>query len=524
MQTMLNGAAILDCALLVVAGGTVELQTNEHLVAAEVLGITRFAVVQNKCDLLVKELDKGRQAAAARRAALTLLCIRKYGSNKTLSQLHTDVVRVMAKMVFATRYGPGWEAFGIPGFADIKRAVTGTAAEEAPVIPVSVVKKINLQQVLAAIVAMTAPSSSSSAAPKKSNSFAASILGVVRSFDINRPGTEIEQMVGGIVGGSVMCGVFRVGDRVTLMPQNVHTRVVGIKSENDQLTEARRGGLVALELGIDPCLALRNKLVGQLVTSAPLPVASGSCVLRIRLLKGAELKSGDSVTVSRLACVVAATVTARDKTTAQITLASPLPLDEADSNVCIAKGGKLLGVGVFRSGLELPPLPEFDPSQGKKKKPTKKANEKTESVESLAPLPSYAQMLRVFATMERAHIRAKVVVPPPVCSKTKTRLFVSNFGAICSALRRPPPHVMAFVMEELFLEGFINRDECLVLKGILGVNGAKKFESTLLRYASIWLRCEACANYATELQHISSHKFVIHCPSCYHSRRQNLKV
>jgi len=35
-------------------------------------------------------------------------------------------------------------------------------------------------------------------------------LVVIRSFDINKPGTDVNDLTGGIVGGSISKGVFKV--------------------------------------------------------------------------------------------------------------------------------------------------------------------------------------------------------------------------------------------------------------------------------------------------------------------------
>jgi translation initiation factor 2 subunit 3 len=42
-----------------------------------------------------------------------------------------------------------------------------------------------------------------------------------RSFDINKPGDEVDQMKGGIVGGSILCGVLKVGDQIEIRPGEV---------------------------------------------------------------------------------------------------------------------------------------------------------------------------------------------------------------------------------------------------------------------------------------------------------------
>lgn len=39
---------------------------------------------------------------------------------------------------------------------------------------------------------------------------------ISRSFDVNKPGTPPERLVGGVVGGSIIQGVFRVGDEIEI--------------------------------------------------------------------------------------------------------------------------------------------------------------------------------------------------------------------------------------------------------------------------------------------------------------------
>ena len=41
---------------------------------------------------------------------------------------------------------------------------------------------------------------------------------IIRSFDVNRPGEVVEKLKGGVVGGSIICGVLRVGDEVEIRP------------------------------------------------------------------------------------------------------------------------------------------------------------------------------------------------------------------------------------------------------------------------------------------------------------------
>jgi len=101
---------------------------------------------------------------------------------------------------------------------------------------------------------------------------------IVRSFDVNKPGQEIEQMAGGIVGGSILQGVLKVGDKIEIRPgeisqnnnghfvcQPILSKIVSLNSENNQLLYAVPGGLIGVGLQVDPTLTRQNRLVGQVI-------------------------------------------------------------------------------------------------------------------------------------------------------------------------------------------------------------------------------------------------------------------
>jgi translation initiation factor 2 subunit 3 len=57
MATMLNGAAVMDAALLLVAGNETcpQPQTSEHLAAVEIMKLEHIIILQNKVDLIKEE-------------------------------------------------------------------------------------------------------------------------------------------------------------------------------------------------------------------------------------------------------------------------------------------------------------------------------------------------------------------------------------------------------------------------------------------------------------------------------------
>jgi translation initiation factor 2 gamma subunit (eIF-2gamma) len=78
----------------------------------------------------------------------------------------------------------------------------GTVAEGAPVIPISAQLKFNLDAVCEYITSkITVP-------PRDFTSEARLI--VIRSFDVNKPGCEVDDLKGGVAGGSILKGVLRV--------------------------------------------------------------------------------------------------------------------------------------------------------------------------------------------------------------------------------------------------------------------------------------------------------------------------
>ena len=156
MATMLGGASILDAAILVIAANEKfpQPQTKEHLLALEARGINQIIVVQNKLDLISKE--------------------------EALNQ-----------------------------YNEIKEFVSNTIAKDAVIIPVCAQQEINMGALLEAITKLKVPERDISSKP---------LFLIVRSFDVNRPGTAPEQLSGGVLGGSLKCGKLKVGDEIEIKP------------------------------------------------------------------------------------------------------------------------------------------------------------------------------------------------------------------------------------------------------------------------------------------------------------------
>lgn len=80
--------------------------------------------------------------------------------------------------------------------------VTGTVAEGAPVIPISAQLKYNIE-VLCEYITKKIP------VPLRDFTSEPRLI-VIRSFDVNKPGCEVDDLKGGVAGGSILRGVLKV--------------------------------------------------------------------------------------------------------------------------------------------------------------------------------------------------------------------------------------------------------------------------------------------------------------------------
>ncbi|KAM8895500.1 eukaryotic translation initiation factor 2 subunit 3 isoform 3-T3 [Lycaon pictus] len=172
MATMLNGAAVMDAALLLIAGNEScpQPQTSEHLAAIEIMKLKHILILQNKIDL-VKESQAKEQ----------------------------------------------------------------------------------YEQILA-------------------------FVQVIRSFDVNKPGCEVDDLKGGVAGGSILKGVLKVGQEIEVRPgivskdsegklmcKPIFSKIVSLFAEHNDLQYAAPGGLIGVGTKIDPTLCRADRMVGQVL-------------------------------------------------------------------------------------------------------------------------------------------------------------------------------------------------------------------------------------------------------------------
>lgn len=308
MATMLSGAATMDAAILVIAANEgIKPQTREHFMALQAKNISNIIVVQNKIDLVNKE-----------------------------------------------------EA--LKNYKIIKDFLKGTIAENAPIIPVSAQQGVNIEKILEELVKIPIPKRDTESTP---------IFLVARSFDINRPGTPLKKVKGGVLGGILKKGVLRVGDDIELKPgiliekahkkeyNTVNAKILSLHKGTKNVESVEPGASISIETSLDPNLAKTDSLSGSLVSlKGELPEITYKVKLKTKLFEkilGTEkhepiepLKTKEVLMLSTNTTISVGTVEKIEKDGAEVSLNIPIVPVKGD-NVGLArninKHWRLIGWG-----------------------------------------------------------------------------------------------------------------------------------------------------------------------------------
>lgn len=236
MATMLGGAAIIDAAILVIAANEPfpQPQTKEHLLALNAKGVEQIIIVQNKIDLVTKQ--------------------------EALQQ-----------------------------YKKIKEFIKDTIKKEVIIIPICAQQGVNLSALLEAITKLKIPERDTKSKP---------LFLIARSFDINRPGTPIEKLTGGVLGGCLKKGMLKVNDVIEIKPgiakkkhekveyKTIKTKILGLRTGLHKIDEAFPSGSLAIETSLDPLLTKTDALAGCIVgLQGTLPEIVYKIKVKINLFK-----------------------------------------------------------------------------------------------------------------------------------------------------------------------------------------------------------------------------------------------
>ena len=312
MATMLCGAAIMDGAILVIAADEPcpQPQTREHLAAAEIIGIKKMVIVQNKIDIVDEK--------QARR-----------------------------------------------NYEEIRSFVKGTIGERAPIIPISAQHVTNMDVLIRAIEEFIPTPKRDETKPP--------LMYIVRSFDVNKPGTPIEKLDGGVIGGTILQGKFAVGEEIEIRPgitvekqgRSVHkpllSEIVSLHAGGRSMKESHCGGLVAVGTRLDPSFSKADGLTGNIAgKSGTLPPTLSELTFEAHILERAvgtkelvkveKIRAGESLLLHVGTSITLGKVVSTQKDTATAKISRPV-CAQTGSRIAISRKiagrWRLIGYGMI---------------------------------------------------------------------------------------------------------------------------------------------------------------------------------
>lgn len=335
MATMLNGAAVMDAALVLIAGNEScpQPQTAEHLAAIEIMGLQNILILQNKIDLI-------RETAARDQ------------------------------------------------YEQIQHFIRGTIADGAPVIPISAQLKYNIEAICEYIEKRIPIPDRDFLKPAR--------LIVIRSFDVNKPGSEVDELKGGVAGGSIHRGVLRLGQEIEVRPgivskasdgrltcRPIKSSIISLFAEENQLQYAVPGGLIGVGTKIDPTLCRADRLVGHVLgEEGTLPDILSEIEISYYLLrrllgvrtegdkrgaKVSKLSKGEILMVNIGSLSTGGRVTAvksEGEPLAKLSLTNPVCTEFGEKIALsrrIDKHWRLIGWGKIRRGVVIKPMASTEP-------------------------------------------------------------------------------------------------------------------------------------------------------------------
>jgi translation initiation factor 2 subunit 3 len=284
MTTMLSGAALMNGAILVVAANepVPQPRTQEHLMALKAAGTEHFVVAQNKIDLV----DKAKAIE---------------NEKKIIAFLKEN------------------------GYENI------------PIVPTVANFGINIDLLIEAI-------EKSIPTPKFEANKSLKMF-VARSFDVNKPGTTPEKLVGAILGGSITQGIAKIGDEIEISPgieeKPLKTKIASLSTETGFLEKATPGGLIAIGTLLDPELSHNDQMKGQVVGAVgTLPTATKKLSLKYFVFKRVVEEMSNDLKTNDLIVLTIGTNTALGT----ITKTSPSNIEVILKNAVIVEKGQKIAI------------------------------------------------------------------------------------------------------------------------------------------------------------------------------------
>lgn len=476
MKAMLNGTSLTKAAIVVIAGNepVPQLQTFQHLLALNYAGINKYIIVHNKLDLLMRD-----DVLANRVAIDTLLKNRNIAAN----------------------------------------------AQHSPIIPISAALNRNITNVCEEIYKITKPEKYVDK-PARMN--------IVRSFNVNKPNTLIENLVGAVVGGTLSQGVLSIGDLIEIRPgvlldknptsgptlQPIVAKVTSLNSESYSLENAIPGGFIGVGLSIDAGLSAGDNLVGYYLGHiGTLPPIYNKIKGRFHIIKDLAQditipEEGSKIALVSNGATITGTIISKKKKIFDIKLDNII-CNEIGAVLALVVGKRLIGTVDLESG-------SLDNINIKYPLGTD-LNWKPRSFEIIDDLPKidnangvefddclrdqkYSELLQNIKF--RSTTISGIKIPPPEISVKNRMTYISNISDIANKMKwdtitdiYPSIDIMQAIAE--FIMSHVEKSKARIIKHgdvpclmMEGVYRQSDVTSLVRRFIELY-KCDNCTSYRT---------------------------
>lgn len=141
--------------------------------------------------------------------------------------------------------------------------------DDALIIPVSAQQDVNIEEIYKALVDIPVLDRNKDEIP---------IFIIARSFDINKPGVNPEDLHGAVLGGTLKQGLLKVGDEIEIKPgrvikeanqyyyKTIKTKILGLYKGSKKVQELYPGGSMSIETELDMALGKGDALAECVVS------------------------------------------------------------------------------------------------------------------------------------------------------------------------------------------------------------------------------------------------------------------
>jgi translation initiation factor 2 subunit 3 len=449
MNTMLCGTSIMDTSIIMIASNEScpQPQTVDHIMAITINEtksnhFDNSLVVLNKCDLIQK----------------------------------TEAL---------SRYN------------EIKEFINGSIVENCNILPTSAQKNINLNHVTEWMFNyVTARSISCNDKVEKLKGL------IVRTFDINKPGTSINDISGLVIGCSITEGVLNIGDEIIILPEYIKTRVYELYTDKVPLNKARKGGLIGVKTDLNTTYS--EILTGSFFIKANeynqkyFKSENSELEMKYFIRKDNSsfkklFKEGEYIDVNIQGKFIK-NCEIKSKKDKYVKINIPYNTYIQDDNLKISflKNNTLIGYGnislekqeIVKNKLNLNMEFNF-----------------TENLNKLY------QELRVQEINNRKNL---IKLPNPIVSYSNTVSIFQNFIEISNMISANHINLGNYIMNELGLQNMSINDDQLILKGKTNEN---RIENILTKYLLEYKLCQNCLSYETFYNKVQNCRLLV-CSKC----------